>query len=482
MRSFLIIPAFFLFVPLLFGSGCSNIDVPMREQTEGAGTPTELTISLDHAVILDTEPLVLSIDEAVGIVAWHAEPDLGGRFEPETGESVLFVPPNISGECVIIIIAEDDKNHSGRIAITVLDEGEPPGPGDVLINEIAWAGTLTSVYDEYIELVNSTDRPFYLNNWTIDNAGGTGTPLRFSGKIEQRSFFVIANYGEESEKSALDSTIQFEDSGLSISNNTFGPFVLRNGAGEAMDSVGDGAAYTDGLNTPETRASLARFTWSTSTHFNAEHWYTESISINLSDGTRGTPGVSNSDISIGGGPSEDDASAILTEFAIDPDDGIGEDWAEMYIVRSGSIRNFILTDLDGDDAPITHGADMRTVEGEYYLIIWHAYEDGYDFDTEGYLVQGNRIHIPDNPPTGTKDQIVLLCGSLFLDCLCYYTEGNELFDNDEQQMRSYGWTGDPILGKYGAKKVDVRGDYFSELCISSWDTGAVPSPGARNAE
>ena len=90
------------------------------------------------------------------------------------------------------------------------------------------------------------------------------------------------------------------------------------------------------------------------------------------------------------------------------------------------------------------------------------------------------LFIPDNPPTGTKDQIVLLCSGHFLDGLCYYTEGNDHFDNDEQQMREFGWNGDPILGKYGAKRYGEGGAYEDALAATSWDTGANPSPASKN--
>jgi hypothetical protein len=482
MRIFLILPPFFMIAHLLLGSGCSNIDVPLRDGDEGPGASSKMEIQVDRSSILDTEPLVLSVEGATGTVHWEAEPGSGHRFEPPSGRRVVFFPPNITGELEVMIRAEDESGLSDTTAITIRDEGEPPAPGEVLINEIGWAGTLTSAYDEYVELINRSARPLYLHNWRISSGGGTGVPLGFSGRIEQQSILLITNYDGESEKTAIACDVRHADPSLALANTAFGPFELLNDRGEAMDTVGDGGAYTYGTNSADLRASMARYTWSDATSWDPAHWYTESVSVNLLDDTRGSPGAPNSDLPLGGGVSEDDAVALITEYAVDPQDGIGEDWAELYVLREGSLRNFVLTDLDGEDVSITRGADIRVSAGEYWLVIWHDYGDEYDFDASGYLIEGARLYIADNPPTGTKDQIVLLCGGQFLDGLCYYTEGNDPFDNDEQQMRRYGWEGDPVLGKHGVRISVSDGDsgYLSALTAETWSTDPMPSPGEKN--
>ena len=480
MKKLLFTLIIFSLTHVMYSGGCNNIETPVREKNENLGQNGELVIQCDHLDILDTEPLLLSVEGGTDDISWRVEPDTHGSFTPETGESVLFIPADISDEATVTIYAEDTEGNKGQLTLHLVDEGAPPSIGDILINEIAWAGTLSSAYDEYIEIVNRTDRTFYLNNWHIENGAGSGTPLPFSGKIEPASVFLIANYVEGSEKTAISCSIQFTAASLSISNSTFGPFVLTTGEGSIMDSVGDGGDYALGLNTPETRSSISRYTWSTTTQWSADSWYTESQSINLMDGTLGTPGAANSDEPFHAGPGEDDALAILTEYAVDPNDDIGEDWAEIHITRSGSMVNFVLTDLDGEDEPITFGLDVKAVAGDYFLVVWHDYDEGYDFETNGYIIDENTIYIPDNPPTGTKDQIVLLCAGFFLDGLCYYTEGNDFFDNDEQSMRDYGWTGDPVLGKYGSKRYVEENQYDNSLAASSWDTGAGATPGAAN--
>lgn len=468
------------FSHVLYSAGCTNIETPVREGSESVEEQGKLIIHCDRSEILDTEPLPLYAEGGSSQISWRCEPDIHGYFQPEMGEQVLFISPDITGDSSVTIIAEDAQGNSDSLLIHIVDEGNPPSSGDIIISEIAWAGTLTSASDEYIEIVNTADRPFYLNNWRIENAAVSGTALVFSGRIEPGSPFLIANYAEGSEKTAISCEIQFTVASLSIRNTTFGPFVLIDSEGTVMDSVGDGGSYTLGINTPEIRSSISRYSWSNTTEWSPESWYTEGQSLNLSDGTLGTPGAMNSDIPFQIGPNEEDALAILTEYAVDPADSIGEDWAEIYITKGGTLKDFILTDLDGEDNPITYGRDIQAAEGDYFLIIWHEYDDAYDFEINGYLIEENRIFIPDNPPTGTKDQIVLLCGSYFLDGLCYYTEGNDFFDNDEQQMRDFGWVGDPILGKYGAKRYVEEDQYQNTMAETSWDREASPTPGSAN--
>jgi hypothetical protein len=49
----------------------------------------------------------------------------------------------------------------------------PAEPGDVVINEIAWAGTLASANDEWIELYNTTTGKADITGWTLSAADGS---------------------------------------------------------------------------------------------------------------------------------------------------------------------------------------------------------------------------------------------------------------------------------------------------------------------
>ncbi len=462
----------------LHGSGCTRIESPVRYTEEDQDNPEEaspeLLIVPDKNEIFDTEPLRLQATGGKGEITWGTEPQFENSFLPATGDLVLFSPPDISADTYLTIIAKDQNNKTARAEILIIDEGLPPGPGDILINEIAWAGTLKNWRDEYIELINKTDRAFYIDFWSIENMAGSGNSFYFSGKIAPGGLFLITNYVEDSENTAISASVDYADSGLSIPNTAFGPFILKNYEGMIFDTVGDGGSYRFGENSAEVKASMSRYNSSTSTVWEPESWYTETLSLNLLDGTMGTPGARNSGETGSAGASGDSAIAIITEYSIDAGDEIGEDWVELFIIKSGSIRDFILTDLDGTDLSITNWKDIEVEEEQYILVVW-----GRSSDEEPYRNEGNRFYIPDNPPTGTKDELVILCKGSYLDGLCYYSTGDVQFD-DMETILGIGWTGDPIFGKHASRKIDDNGLYMDDLGAFSWDTVAAPTPGAAN--
>jgi hypothetical protein len=61
---------------------------------------------------------------------------------------------------------------------------------DVIFNEIAWAGTFQSPFDEWIELYNTTGTDIDLSNWRIETEDGSPTIL-LSGTILANSFLLL---------------------------------------------------------------------------------------------------------------------------------------------------------------------------------------------------------------------------------------------------------------------------------------------------
>ncbi len=60
-------------------------------------------------------------------------------------------------------------------------------PGDVVINEVMWAGA----DNEWIELYNNTDEEINLEGWKIDNARSSNEDLLLNGTIKPHDYFVI---------------------------------------------------------------------------------------------------------------------------------------------------------------------------------------------------------------------------------------------------------------------------------------------------
>ncbi len=63
-------------------------------------------------------------------------------------------------------------------------------PQTVIINEIAWAGTAASSYDEWLELYNPSEQPIDLTGWHL--TAGDGSPnIALSGTIPAHGFFLL---------------------------------------------------------------------------------------------------------------------------------------------------------------------------------------------------------------------------------------------------------------------------------------------------
>jgi hypothetical protein len=63
-------------------------------------------------------------------------------------------------------------------------------PGDVIINEVAWAGSHSDASAQWIELFNRTSLPVYLDNWKI--AAADGTPIiPLAGIIAPAGYYLL---------------------------------------------------------------------------------------------------------------------------------------------------------------------------------------------------------------------------------------------------------------------------------------------------
>lgn len=119
-------------------------------------------------------------------------------------------------------------------------------PGDVVINEIAWMGTVASPSDEWIEFYNNTDSPIDIGNWSIFGAD-TGTCLNFSAAdgysstvIPAKGFLIYANHEDDVRGSDGTNMVDIWDSTISMGNDSPGQIGLydaANCAGIMIDTV-----------------------------------------------------------------------------------------------------------------------------------------------------------------------------------------------------------------------------------------------------
>jgi len=132
--------------------------------------------------------------------------------------------------------------------------------GEVLISEVAWAGSSISTSDEWIELQNTTSKGFDLTGWIISGATSGGGDLTItSGMLAADSYFLIANNTENHTftggESVLNITPDFISADVSLSNSDFA-LILKDSADTEIDSVDDGGTPASGDSA--TPASMVR--------------------------------------------------------------------------------------------------------------------------------------------------------------------------------------------------------------------------------
>lgn len=115
--------------------------------------------------------------------------------------------------------------------------------GDVIINEIAWAGTENSSSDEWIELYNNSNQSVNLSGWYIEDDVTTSYRIT-GGEIPPYGYFLIAD-NEDAVSTSPDQII-----GLSLANSG-DKLILKDPAGVTIDTVNDsGGAWYAGDSTP----------------------------------------------------------------------------------------------------------------------------------------------------------------------------------------------------------------------------------------
>jgi len=160
---------------------------------------------------------------------------------------------------------------------------------DVVINEIAWAGSVDNANDEWIELYNNTKNPIDLSGWYIEDDITTVYQIS-SATIPPKGFFLI----EKNESAVLNLQSDLIAS-LSLAN-TGDSLVLKDSTGKIIDSVNSaGTMWASGSNT--TKATMERINPETSGE-ESSNWNTATLTngsvASLSSSILGTPKSTNS--------------------------------------------------------------------------------------------------------------------------------------------------------------------------------------------
>lgn len=165
--------------------------------------------------------------------------------------------------------------------------------GDVVINEVAWAGTADSSNDEWIELYNNTNQSVDLSGWYIEDGSSKYTIT--TGSVAAHGYFLIEDSEVTVNSLPADAVI-----GVSLAN-AGEKLLLKNVNGLLIDSVNaaGGAWYTGNATS---KATMERIDPSVSGE-QADNWATAK-SGNGASGRNGgailgTPKSANSNFSGG---------------------------------------------------------------------------------------------------------------------------------------------------------------------------------------
>jgi hypothetical protein len=163
-------------------------------------------------------------------------------------------------------------------------DGPQAAPLDVVINEVAWSGTLDDYNDEWIELYNNTNGDIDLAAWTLVAADGTPNIL-LTGVISAHAYYLL----ERSD----DNTIidvpadQIYTGALGDTGETL---VLRDASSNLVDSANsDGGGWpagTGGTGMPP-RASMERI-WPSQVDVDSNWGSNDGVTRN-GQGKNGTP-------------------------------------------------------------------------------------------------------------------------------------------------------------------------------------------------
>ena len=123
--------------------------------------------------------------------------------------------------------------------------------GGVVVNEVAWMGTMNSAQDEWIEITGPAGTN--LDGWKLFTEDG-GASITLSGAIGSSGYFLIERTDDTTVPDVVADLVTAFGSGL---GNTGDIIILQNGSGEEIDRVDGSNNWTIGGNNT-TKETLQR--------------------------------------------------------------------------------------------------------------------------------------------------------------------------------------------------------------------------------
>lgn len=293
--------------------------------------------------------------------------------------------------------------------------------GDVVINEVAWAGTADGANDEWIELYNTTNSAVDLTGWKIDDDNGSSIYNIASGTIQPHGYFLIEDT-EVTTNVAANAIIN-----VSLAN-AGDSLVLKDSAGLVVDTVnGTGGAWYAGNGT--TKATMERIDPNVLTD-SAANWLDAKSSNGALGRTNsailGTPGSVNSNYG-GSGP----------EVSITPAENtkLEGDRITLAVEVDGATDLYAYGfEIDYDPTVLAY---VSAAEGNLLKLngATTAFNVALQNGEQGALIVGNARLV--NPPTGVDgsgkliDIVFDVIGNNGSDCDISFASSSYLSDSSE---------------------------------------------------
>lgn len=231
---------------------------------------------------------------------------------------------------------------------------------DVIINEVAWMGTVSDANDEWIELYNPTGSAIDLSGWLLEADDGTPS-INLSGTIPASGYFLL----ERSDDNAISDinadqiyTGALENGGevLRLYDDSATPVQIDTA------NVENGGAWPAGADTPATdRATMERNSISAE---NDSRW-------TQNDGVTRN-GLDKNNVPINGTPqnSVSDVGVIINEIAWAGTEALaGDEWLELYnsSTQTVSLDGWVLSNADSSFY-ISFDSSDEILPDSYFLI------------------------------------------------------------------------------------------------------------------
>jgi hypothetical protein len=203
--------------------------------------------------------------------------------------------------------AQSTNNTFAAAAVFPTPSTRPLQAGDVIINELDWAGSTKGSDDEWIELKNTTDHSIDISNWQVTKWVSGGSPhedlmltIPTGENIGSGSFFLIAAKSPGN-GSALAITPEDIDSHIVLSNSNLQIKLYDSNwdsGGLWLDTAGDKEDPLAGEH--QTGGTKRFYSMERNSIFgdgkSADNWHTATTSVGLdsdSDQNKGTPDAAN---------------------------------------------------------------------------------------------------------------------------------------------------------------------------------------------